>query len=528
MASSGFGIWEYELATGKMTWDRQMCEIYGVDPETFRPSRESWREFVHPEDREIGSQRFDLAIRGLLGGLFESRIIRQNGSIIHIEGTGRMHYDENGQPQSLFGLNRDITERKNAELHKALTARAMTLLAEHKPLHEVLCSIVDHFEATHSSVFCSILLLDSTGRRYVFGAGPRLEPFFDRYIKNFEIKREGEPDPAWIRSRIIADDVVTPPEWEPFQEFAKEAAFQAYWAEPIMSGSRVLGTFAIYHPRSVRPSKNDIQIMEACAQLAAVAITHSQTEEALERERAKLASSIKMAALGEMASGIAHEINNPLTVIVGKAWQLMKMAEDVVEDAKDKGGIDRRFFADELAKIVDVSNRIAKVIKGLQSFSRNAENDPLEGTPIHQIIEDALALSKERFRNNGVDLRLLARAPGVFVAARPAQLSQVLVNLLNNAFDAVAGQSQPWVEISVTAAEDAVVIAVVDSGAGLDPAIADKIMQPFFTTKDVGKGTGLGLSISKGIIEDHGGKFYYDPQSRHTRFVIELPRRILG
>jgi signal transduction histidine kinase len=111
------------------------------------------------------------------------------------------------------------------------------------------------------------------------------------------------------------------------------------------------------------------------------------------------------------------------------------------------------------------------------------------------------------------------------IQCRPSEISQVLLNLLNNAFDAVEDLPQRWVKIDVKEVDDQVNLTVTDSGQGIDVALRDKIMQPFFTTKPVGKGTGLGLSISSGIVESHHGKFVLDPKSPFTSFQMTLPKR---
>ncbi|HEX4924120.1 MAG TPA: ATP-binding protein, partial [Bdellovibrionales bacterium] len=110
------------------------------------------------------------------------------------------------------------------------------------------------------------------------------------------------------------------------------------------------------------------------------------------------------------------------------------------------------------------------------------------------------------------------------IACRPTQISQVLLNLLNNAHDAVAEQTEKWVKLDVRDLGDSVELSVTDSGAGIPPEIQEKIMQPFFTTKQIGEGTGLGLSISKGLVDSHHGQLRLDAKSKNTRFVVLLPK----
>ena len=175
--------------------------------------------------------------------------------------------------------------------------------------------------------------------------------------------------------------------------------------------------------------------------------------------------------------------------------------------------------------ITQTTNRISKIISGLHSFSRNAVKDPMTKKSLNKIIDETLVLCTEKFKYNGVDLQITAD-PDCIVNCRPAQLSQVILNLLNNSFDAVVNDMEKWVKIELLdKKDDGFLVIISDSGKGIPKAIAEKIMQPFFTTKEVGKGTGLGLSISKGIIEDHGGVLSIDAQSANTKFVIKLPNQ---
>ncbi len=228
----------------------------------------------------------------------------------------------------------------------------------------------------------------------------------------------------------------------------------------------------------------------------------------------KLVQSSKMSSLGEMAGGIAHEINNPLTIISGKVWQIKSKIE--------KGNLEPEKIIESLDMIARTTDRIAKIIKGLRSFSRNSDNDPMEVIILTQVIDETLELCRERFKNHSIEIKLDIM-PQLMIKGRAAQLGQVLMNLLNNAHDAVLSLPEKWIELHVTKNQQNIKITVTDSGHGIPNHVVQKMMQPFFTTKDVGKGTGLGLSISKGIIEDHGGKLSYSAITGNTQFIIEIP-----
>ena len=226
--------------------------------------------------------------------------------------------------------------------------------------------------------------------------------------------------------------------------------------------------------------------------------------------------SAKLAALGEMAGGIAHEINNPLNIIL----LLIEKQRDLLE--RTPGNITELKKDNE--KIETTINRISKIISGLRSFARSGQNDPIESSNLQKIIEDTLSLCHERFKNSNIELKVGPFPPDLTVKTRPVQLSQVLLNLLNNAFEAVEGFEKKWISVAVTDLENKIQIRVIDCGFGIPESIQDRLFVPFFTTKDIGKGTGLGLSISKGLIESHHGKMYYESSSTHTSFVVELEK----
>lgn len=238
----------------------------------------------------------------------------------------------------------------------------------------------------------------------------------------------------------------------------------------------------------------------------------------LKRQQAELIHASKMMSLGEMAGGVAHEINNPLAIINGRAGQLRELLDEPEIDLKQA-----REMVDSIER---TSLRIAKIVKGLRTFSRNAESDPFEVTPLKIIVEDTLAFCRERFRIQGVGLEFDSVDENISLECRATQISQALLNLLNNAFDAALRQQKKWVRLAVECDDSSVSLRVTDSGRGIPDDIREKILQPFFTTKDVGQGTGLGLSISRGIVQSHGGELYLDLQSKNTSFVIKLTRHL--
>ena len=157
-------------------------------------------------------------------------------------------------------------------------------------------------------------------------------------------------------------------------------------------------------------------------------------------------------------------------------------------------------------------------------ISRAADSDKKEVVSIIKIVEDSLVLCREKFKNHDIQLRYNYNHDSeLCVLGRAAQFSQVLLNLLNNSFDSVRVLDDKWISIDIILNSDVLKLTVTDSGPAIESELVEKIMNPFFTTKEVGKGTGLGLSISKSIIEEQSGKLYYNVDSANASFIIELP-----
>lgn len=244
---------------------------------------------------------------------------------------------------------------------------------------------------------------------------------------------------------------------------------------------------------------------------AVFAYIDRDAEDKLLRARAQAAQGARLVALGEMSSGIAHEIRNPLAAIHLAATQIAERPDDPALVAQ---------LGERIQRIV---MRASRIIDALRSFARDASGDPFVTTPLERIIGDSLELCGKRFADRGVELTVTAVPPDLAIECRPVQLSQVLVNLLGNAYDAVASAAERWVRIDVHRDRERIEIAVTDSGPGVPAAVRPRLFEPFFTTKAPDRGTGLGLSLSRGLVEAHHGTLDLDTESAHTRFVIRIP-----
>ena len=234
-------------------------------------------------------------------------------------------------------------------------------------------------------------------------------------------------------------------------------------------------------------------------------------------ETARAENASRLAALGEMAGGMAHEINTPLAIInlmIEQVIRLMDRAEYSKDDAKVK-----------LNSALSAVSRISRIIKSLLHISRKGEDfDSFESLKVKDLLEDVLNLYQEKFTNAGIDLQVIS-VPDVMIRTKQVLISQVLLNLLSNAYDEILLHSDEnkYLKIFFKTDELKLTIFIENSGPKISEATQDKIFQPFFTTREVGKGAGLGLSICKGIIESLKERIWLEKSFAKTTFCFTLP-----
>jgi two-component system NtrC family sensor kinase len=285
----------------------------------------------------------------------------------------------------------------------------------------------------------------------------------------------------------------------------------------LWSKDRVGGVLSVGSRASREFSPADINLLIAVGSQISNAIDrtvlYEETRHAydnLRRTQEQLLHSEKMAAVGQLIAGVAHELNNPLTAILGYS-QLLTASADVGPQ-----GIE---YVDKLYK---QAQRTHRIVQNLLSFGRQHKPERV-AVQINQILEDTLALRDYdlRMKNIRVHLELAPDLP--VTEADPHQLQQVFLNMVNNAVDAVLeGSSEGDIWVRTCAGRDRLTVEITDSGPGVrEPS---RVFDPFYTTKPVGKGTGLGLSICYGIVTEHGGAIRVrNVQPRGASFTIELP-----
>jgi C4-dicarboxylate-specific signal transduction histidine kinase len=240
-------------------------------------------------------------------------------------------------------------------------------------------------------------------------------------------------------------------------------------------------------------------------------------EQELRDKQEQLVQAGKLATLGELTTGVAHELNNPLNNIglfVGNAVDLIELAV-----------ADKQRIVGELDHAMQQVRKATEIISHLRTFGRAAAPASRERTSLKQVIERALSLMQEQLRLRQIEVTVDLGPEEPVVSGNSIQLEQVFINLLTNARDAMADSARKAIRISGSVDPAAVELAFADTGHGIPPGLERRIFDPFFTTKEVGKGTGLGLSITYGIIKEHGGMISVaSAPGEGATFVIQLPR----
>src|SRR5215218_3274388 len=270
-----------------------------------------------------------------------------------------------------------------------------------------------------------------------------------------------------------------------------------------------------FHQSNLRLESGRKAMIHIMGDLRDTTVEVQSREQQLRDKQEQLVQAGKLATLGELTTGVAHELNNPLNNIglfLGNVVDLIQLG------APDKEAIER-----DLRRAMDQVNKAAQIISHLRTFGRAA---PVSREPVwvNGVIESAISLMQEQLRLRNITVQLDLSAVNPIVNGNAIQLEQVMLNLLTNARDVLIDAPRKLICVRSEIEDGMVKVTVEDSGPGIPRDIEQRVFDPFFTTKDVGSGTGLGLSITYGIIQDHQGTIRFDNRpGSSVAFIIRLP-----
>lgn len=452
-----------------------------------------------PSDRARVSRTLAWSIRSGVPLDVQLRIIEPLGDIRWIHSMGRVLRDDKGGPTRLIGLSADITARRMAEALNTGASRILELIATGAPLKQVLIRIVHLIEAESLGLSCAVLVMDDgTHVRYV--AAPSLPEQFVREIEHLEMKHDCDPGGAALHPRATVGfaEMSTDALWNGLRNQALRHGLRGCRSTPIISEhGRVLGTFAMFYGQPREPTAREIQLVDIATQLAAIALDRRRADVQATEQRRALAHLGRVAVVGELSGALAHELSQPLTVILSDAQAARRLLATTRVDPRVNDMID---------DIIDADRRAGAVLSRLRGLMLKQRPVFADLSLNNAVIETLrLAHGELTAREVMVTTRLTPGLP--LVHGDPVQLQQVLLNLCINACDAMSANPQENRAMTFTTRctpdRHTVELTLTDYGTGIPVDSIERIFEPFFTSKE--RGLGLGLSICRSIILEHRG-----------------------
>ena len=481
------GSWAWDPRTEKVLHcSEEMFRIFGLDPRESLPSRENFRQRIHPEDRDWVKERFEKSLRERVDGFAEYRVLLLDGTVRHINASGHPVLDEDGELIEFVGTAVDVTERKRAELERRRLASLVEQAAD-------LMAIADLTGGTP-------IYLNKAGLKLVG---------FDSWE---EARTRRGIHYIFPEDRQFVNEVLWPTVLEK-GSWSGEMRFRHFkTGEPIPV---CYSAFRIDDPETGQP----VNVGNVCRD-----ITERKRAEAEAREndrrygemQTELAHANRVATMGQLTASIAHEVNQPIAAMVTNAEAALRWLR--------VGSSHLEKVQQSLTSIVEDGTRAGEVINRIRALMKKAppRKDRLE---INGAIVEIIELTRGEAMKYGISVLAELADHLPVVEADRVQLQQVLLNLIVNALESMGAANEGPRELMVSTGKveaGGVLVAVQDSGPGLEAAMVERVFESFYTTKPTG--LGMGLSICRSIIEAHGGRLWASRnQLRGATFQFTLP-----
>lgn len=471
LESAQVGKWDWDLESNDVslnkTWYRKLGYEFNELPQNFS----TFDKCLHPDDRARVHEELERHIKG--DTLFYEcryRMITKVGEIQWCMDRGCVIYRNNeGQPLRLTGVNVNVTP---------MIKWQQSLITSEQQLKAMIQSLPT-----------PVAMFDSEFRYLAYSSR-----WIEEWATILTRPREGEKVSEHFRKEWLDD---------------MSAALEGNIVSRDDTLLEIIPGNDVWLRMLIQPWK------DANGKIGGVVMMAENISRRKEAE-IRLTQASKLSALGEMAGGIAHEINNPLGIIKGYI--------DLLRRHSGRNSLTPELLVQYIYKMDTTVGRISRIVNGMRRFARESSMDEKVIYPLNKIIEETLDICQERINNNGTSVEVEYLKEDGQVFCRPVEVSQVILNLINNSYQATSDFTHPWIRVKAEDLGSTYRVSISDCGKGISPVVRKKLFQPFFTTKDVGVGTGLGLSISRGIIEEHKGKLFYQEDAPNTTFVIEIPK----
>ncbi|HAZ13528.1 MAG: hypothetical protein A2X86_13435 [Bdellovibrionales bacterium GWA2_49_15] len=472
-------IGSYKADFLKDCWESSevLDQILGID-HSYQRSIQGFFDIIHPEDTEMVRRYLEdevISQRKLFDREF--RIIRKSdGALRWVRGFGEGSFDNHGVIISIIGTILDITKQRQVEEDRLRSETQFRLIFE--------------------NASDGILIADTRTKQFVMG--------------NNKIFQMLKYDLSELQKLSVAD--IHPKEELPLvlEAFEKQHRQEGALAENLpvkrKDGSIFFADINAF-PLKINGKEMLIGFFRDITERKRAEKEKLQMQE-------QLLHSSKLASIGTLAAGIAHEINNPLAIITGSTDELLRKGPDLSNE--DNGHA--------LQTIQDASVRIGEIVQGLKTYARQ-DSDALDEIDGHRCIRETLLLIQGLYKKENIKIEPQLKAQHFFLKANRGKLQQVIMNILGNAKDALMSCNERDIRITTQNKDDEFHLTIWDNGPGIPEHRLARIFDPFYTTKEVGKGTGLGLSISHAIITSFGGRLSVESTpGQGTTFSIILPK----
>ena len=405
------------------------------------------------------------------------------------------------------------------ENFRAGQSRILEMIAANAPMGDILKRLVLLIEAQSPGMLCSVLLLSDDGNHIRHGAAPGLPEEYVKAIDGAPIgPKKGSCGTAMYRGKpVIVTDIFADPLWDDYRDLTAGSGLRACWSTPIMSPrGKVLGSFAMYYRQPQMPTGDEARLTDVATHIAALAIEHQRTREALARTQAELAQAAQVTSMRELASSIGQEVNQTLAAIVDNADRCLEALKENKPDPEQ--------LREALTNISSDGRQTIEIIARIRALAKNSAPQKV-ALNLSELVSEVLSLVAHEAQREHITLQTELADDLPSVLGDRVQLQQVLLNLVINGMEAMNGIEQRSLELTVKidrVENREVVVAVTDRGTGIKPHELDRVFEAFHTTKSAS--LGMGLAICRSIIEAHGGRLWAESNiGSGTTFKFTLP-----
>lgn len=470
-AMTHVGSWSFDPKTGEVQASAELLRILRLRPE--ETTQEAFARVVHPEDHDAVMEHLRLGIEQGKSYEIEHRLKFDDGTLRWVYSIVEPALNRAGIVRKLYGTTQDITQRKQAEVD--------------------LRNKTNELQAIFDSIGDGITVYDQDARVQhhnlispLFFPHEKLQGQSCRDI--FHPESPNHPDSCPVKRALQGERVDT---------------------SLIIAGKGQAHRYLDITATPIRDSQGEKN--------RALVFFRDVSQKKLQEMH--LIQTEKMSSIGVLATGIAHEINNPLTSVAGCAEALLRRFRDEPDLRED---VRLEVFPHYLEVIVRESYRCKDIIDHLLSFSRKSDGTAVK-IDINRVLLEILELLRYQMSYQQIQIGTELKADLPRICGDPSGLRQVFMNLLVNALQAIQGQGRVEVKTSKLG-EDRIAIVIRDTGHGMAQEILDRIWEPFFTTKEVGQGVGLGLALTYNTIKRHGGEIQLESQiGKGSQFTVLLP-----